>query len=169
MKIVLNNNKEVKRVPISRIKAYSDEGVCFKSHVPFLFSDCGEGRFIDFDRNVLYEPEMLFLPQHSLKRLHKPDYTRKDAFLIGTTLYIYDKPYTRTMQDDKYGSTSAEVITVTTICTVSVMGTEIKAKNIKIPNMFYFLNESTIKQTITKKGNDIFYEAIKEFSKFDYI
>ena len=149
---MLNSNKEVKRVPIGRIKAYSDEGVCSKSHIPFLFSDCGEGRFIDFDRNVLYEPEMLFLPQHSLKRLHKPDYTRKDAFLIGTTLYIYDKPYTRTMQNDKYGTVSAEVITVTTICTVSMMGTEIKAKNIKIPNMFYFLDDATIKVTTTKKG-----------------
>lgn len=44
---------------------------------------------------------MLFLPQDSLDRLHEPDYTRKDAFLIGTTIYIY-----RTM----YGS--AEVIAV---------------------------------------------------------
>lgn len=169
MKIVLNNNKEVKRVPISRIKAYSDEGVCFKSHVPFLFSDCGEGRFIDFDRNVLYEPEMLFLPQHSLKRLHKPDYTRKDAFLIGTTLYIYDKPYTRTMHNNKYGTVSAEVINVIAVCTLTDVDTKVEIKNVKVPDMFYFLNESTIKQTITKKGNDIFYEAIKEFSKFDYI
>lgn len=128
MKIVLN--KEVKRVPISRIKAYSDEGVYFVSYTPFLFSDDGEGHFIDINNNVYYEPKMLFLPQDSLNELHEPDYTRKDAFLIGTTLYIYDKPYTRTMHDDKYGSTSTEVITVTTICTVSIMGTEIKAKTL---------------------------------------
>ena len=39
-----------------------------------LFSDSGEGRFIDFDRNVIF--------------------TTKDAFLIDTTLYIY---YNRTI------------------------------------------------------------------------
>ena len=64
-----------------------------------------------------------------------------------------------------YGS--AEVINVIAVCTLTDVDT--KTKNVKIPNMFYFLNESTIKQTITKEGNDIFYEAIKEFSKFDYI
>ena len=165
MKILLNSN-EIKNVPIGKIKAYSNEGVCFTSHTPFLFSDSGEEDFTDFNDNVYYESKMLFLPQDSLNRLHEPDYTRKDAFLIGTTLYIYGKPYTRTMHDDKYGSTSAEVITVTTICTVSVMGTEIKAKNIKIPNMFYFLDDATIKVTTTKKGNDNFYKVIKEF---DYI
>ncbi len=151
MKILLNNNK-IKNVPIGIIKAYSDKGVCFKSHAPFLFSDCGEEHFIDFDNNVFYEPEMLYLPQDSLKRLHKPDYTRKDAFLIGTTLYIYGKPYTRTMRDDKYG-------------TVSIMGTKIKAKNIKIPNMFYFLNDATIKETTTKKGNEA-YKIIREWLKY---
>lgn len=156
-------------MPIGKIKAYSNEGVCFTSHTPFLFSDSGEGRFIDFDRNVLYEPEMLFLPQDSLNRLHEPDYTRKDAFLIGTTLYIYSKPYNRTMYDDEYGSASAEVINVIAVCTLTDVDTKVETKNVKVPDIFYFLNESTIKQTTTKKGNDNFYKVIKEFSKFDYI
>ena len=42
---------------------------------------------------------------------NEPDYIRKDAFLIGTTLYIYGKPYNRTMYDKEYGS--AEIINVT--------------------------------------------------------
>lgn len=77
-----------------------------------LFSDSGEE---DFNDNVYYESKMLFLPQGSLNRLHEPDYTRKDAFLIGTTLYIYGKPYTRTMYDDEFGS--AEVFDIIAICT----------------------------------------------------
>lgn len=160
MKILLNNNK-IKNVPIGIIKAYSDKGVCFKSHVPFLFSDCGEEHFIDFDSNVFYEPEMLFLPQDSLKRLHKPDYTRKDAFLIGTTLYIYGKPYTRTMYDDEFGSASAEVFDIIAICTLTDMDTEVETKNVKVSDMFYFLNDSTIKETTTKKGNEA-YKLIRE-------
>lgn len=92
----MNNNK-IKNVPIGIIKAYSDK-------LMFHFFLVIEEHFIDFDNNVFYEPEMLYLPQDSLKRLHKPDYTRKDAFLIGTTLYIYGKPYVRTMYDDEFGS-----------------------------------------------------------------
>lgn len=127
MKIVLN---EIKNVPIGKIKAYNNKGVCFTSHTPFLFSDDGEEHFID------YEPKMLFLPQGSLNRLHEPDYTRKDAFLIGTTLYIY-----RTIYDDEFGSTSAEVFDIIAICTLTDMDTEVEAKNIKISDMFYFLND----------------------------
>lgn len=168
MKILLNSN-EIKNVPIGKIKAYSNEGVCFTSHTPFLFSDSGEEDFTDFNDNVYYESKMLFLPQDSLNRLHEPDYTRKDAFLIGTTLYIYSKPYNRTMYDDEYGSASAEVINVIAVCTLTDVDTKVETKNVKVPDIFYFLNESTIKQTITKKGNDNFYKVIKEFSKFDYI
>lgn len=84
-----------------------------------------------------------------LNRLHEPDYTRKDAFLIGTTLYIYGKPYTRTMYDDEFGS--AEVFA---ICTLTDM--KVEAKNIKISDIFYFLNDST-----TKKGNKA-YKLIRE-------
>lgn len=160
MKILLNSN-EIKNVPIGKIKAYSNEGVCFTSHTPFLFSDCGEERFIVLDDNVFYEPEMLFLPQDSLKRLHKPDYTRKDAFLIGTTLYIYGKPYTRTMYDDEFSSASAEVFDIIAICTLTDMDTEVETKNVKVSDMFYFLNDSTIKETTTKKGNKA-YKLIRE-------
>lgn len=73
------------------------------------------------------------------------------------------------MYDDEYGSASAEVINVIAVCTLTDVDTKVETKNIKIPNIFYFLNESTIKQTTTKKGNDNFYKVIKEFSKFDYI
>ena len=64
------------------------------------------------------------------------------------------------MYDDEYGSASAEVINVIAVCTL----TKVETKNVKVPDIFYFLNESTI-----KKGNDNFYKVIKEFSKFDYI
>lgn len=158
MKILLNNNK-IKKVPIETIKAYFDKGVCFKTHTPFLFSDSGEEHY--FDDNNYYEPEMLFLPQDSLKRLHKPDYTRKDAFLIGTTLYIYGKSYTRTMYDDEFGSASAEVIDIIAICTITDIDTEVETKNVKISDKFYFLNDSTIKETTTKKGNKA-YKIIRE-------
>ena len=161
MKILLNSN-EIKNVPIGKIKAYSNEGVCFTSHTPFLFSDSGEEHFIDFDNNVYYEPEMLFLPQDTLKRLHKPDYTRKDAFLIGTTLYIYSKSYTRTMYDDEFGSASAEVIDITAICTLTDVDTKVETKNVKVSDMFYFLNDSTIKETTSKKGEEA-YKLIREF------
>ena len=146
LKILLNSN-EIKNVLIGRIKAYNNKGVCFVSYTPFLFSDDGEGHFIDINNNVYYEPKMLFLPQDSLNELHEPDYTRKDAFLIGTTLYIYGKPYNRTMYDKEYGSASAEVINVTAICTLT--HAKVETKNIKIPDIFYFLDASTIKQTIT--------------------
>lgn len=148
MKILLNSN-EIKNVPIGRIKAYNNKGVCFVSYTPFLFSDDGEGHFIDINNNIHYKPKMLFLPQDSLNKLHEPDYTRKDAFLIGTTLYIYGKPYNRTMYDKEYGSASAEVINVTAICTLTDIDTEVETKNVKTPDIFYFLDTSTIKQTIT--------------------
>lgn len=160
MKILLNSN-EIKNVPIEKIKAYNNEGVCFTSHTPFLFSDNGEEDFTDFNDNVYYESKMLFLPQGSLNRLHEPDYTRKDAFLIGTTLYIYGKPYTRTMYDDEFGSASAEVFDIIAICTLTDMDTKVEAKNIKISDIFYFLNDSTIKETTTKKGNKA-YKLIRE-------
>lgn len=121
---------------------------------PFLFSDDGEGHFIDINNNVYYEPKMLFLPQDSLNELHEPDYTRKDAFLIGTTLYIY-----RTMYDKEYGSASAEVINVTAICTLT--HAKVETKNIKIHDIFYFLDASTIKVTTTQKCIDDFYSIIK--------
>ena len=147
LKILLNSN-EIKNVLIGRIKAYNNKGVCFVSYTPFLFSDDGERHFIDINNNIHYKPKMLFLSQDSLNSLHEPDYTRKDAFLIGTTLYIYGKPYNRTMyDDDEYGSASAEVINVTAICTLT--DTEVETKNIKTPDIFYFLDASTIKQTIT--------------------
>ena len=85
---------------------------------------------------------------------NEPDYTRKDAFLIGTTLYIYGKPYNRTMYDKEYGSASAEVINVTAICTLT--HAKVETKNIKIPDIFYFLDESTIKVTTTQKCIDDF-------------
>ena len=160
MKILLNSN-EIKNVPIGRIKAYNNKGVCFVSYTPFLFSDDGEGHFIDINNNVYYKPKMLFLPQDTLNSLHEPDYTRKDAFLIGTTLYIYGKPYNRTMYDDEYGSASAKVINVTTICTLTDIDTKVETKNIKTPDIFYFLDASTIKQTITQKCSDDFYNIIK--------
>lgn len=158
LKILLNSN-EIKNVPIGRIKAYNNKGVCFVSYTPFLFSDDGEGYFIDINNNVYYEPKMLFLPQDTLNSLHEPDYTRKDAFLIGTTLYIYGKPYNRTMYDDEYGSASAEVINVTAICTLT--DTKVETKNVKTPDIFYFLDESTIKVTTTQKCSDDFYNIIK--------
>lgn len=158
LKILLNSN-EIKNVLIGRIKAYNNKGVCFVSYTPFLFSDDGEGHFIDINNNVYYEPKMLFLPQDSLNELHEPDYTRKDAFLIGTTLYIYGKPYNRTMYDKEYGSASAEVINVTAICTLT--HAKVETKNIKIPDIFYFLDASTIKVTTTQKCIDDFYSIIK--------
>ena len=90
---------------------------------------------------------------------NEPDYIRKDAFLIGTTLYIYGKPYNRTMYDKEYGSASAEVINVTAICTLT--HAKVETKNIKIPDIFYFLDESTIKVTTTQKCIDDFYNIIK--------
>lgn len=158
LKILLNSN-EIKNVPIGKIKAYNNKGVCFVSYTPFLFSDDGEGHFIDINNNVYYEPKMLFLPQDSLDSLHEPDYTRKDAFLIGTTLYIYGKPYNRTMYDNEYGSASAEVINVTAICTLT--HTKVEAKNVKTPDIFYFLDASTIKVTTTQKCIEDFYNTIK--------
>ena len=104
---------------------------------------------------------MLFLPQDSLNKLHEPDYTRKDAFLIGTTLYIYGKPYNRTMYDYEYASASAEVINVTAVCTLTDIDTKVETKNIKIPDIFYFLDASTIKVTTTQKCIDDFYNIIK--------
>ena len=50
-------------MPIGRIKAYNNKGVCFVFYTPFLFSDDGEGHFIDINNNVYYEPKMLFLPE----------------------------------------------------------------------------------------------------------
>ena len=155
MKILLNSN-EIKNVLIGRIKAYNNKGVCFVSYTPFLFSDDGEGHFIDINNNIHYKPKMLFLPQDTLNSLHEPDYIRKDAFLIGTTLYIYDKPYNRTMYDNEYGSASAEVINVTAICTLTDIDTKVETKNIKTSDIFYFLDASTIKQTITQKCSDDF-------------
>ena len=49
------------------------------------------------------------------------------------------------MYDDDY--CSAEVINVTAICTLT--HAKVETKNIKIPDIFYFLDASTIKQTIT--------------------
>ena len=90
---------------------------------------------------------------------NEPDYIRKDAFLIGTTLYIYGKPYNRTMYDKEYGSASAEVINVTAVCTLT--HAKVETKNIKIPDIFYFLDASTIKVTTTQKCIDDFYNIIK--------
>ena len=144
-----------------KLKMCLQENITTRVYVlyPFLFSDDGEGHFIDINNNVYYEPKMLFLPQDSLNTLHEPDYTRKDAFLIGTTLYIYGNPYNRTMYDKEYGSASAEVINVTAICTLT--HAKVETKNIKIPDIFYFLDESTIKVTTTQKCIDDFYNTIK--------
>ena len=84
---------------------------------------------------------------------NEPDYIRKDAFLI------YGKPYNRTMYDKEYGSASAEVINVTAICTLT--HAKVETKNIKIPDIFYFLDASTIKVTTTQKCIDDFYNIIK--------
>ena len=56
------------------------------------------------------------------------------------------------MYDDEYA-----------ICTLT--DTKAEIKNVKVSDIFYFLNESTIKLITTKKGNDIyfFYKAIREF------
>ena len=100
---------EIKNVPIEKI---TTRGYVL---LLILFSDSGEEDFTDFNDNVYYESKMLFLPQGSLNRLHEPDYTRKDAFLIGTTLYIYGKSYTRTMYDDEFGSADIAICTLTDI------------------------------------------------------
>lgn len=91
----------------------------------------------------------IMMPQGSLNRLHEPDYTRKDAFLIGIFMvsHILEQCMMMNLVLLRF---------LILLLFVLLLISKVEAKNIKISDIFYFLNDSTI-----KKGNKA-YKLIRD-------